>query len=184
MQRSRGPAELERHHARRARRLCLASFSVAGLIYLASPFLSLWSLAGAVTRDDQTALRSDCDWERVRDGLKRSLGLPGLQKASDDELPAFGESFAAGVASGMIDEDVSPARLGEILRNPVWRHGAGARLPRGTFVAPARFEATIPTAGGEPIVIDLAVEKWRWKVVHVSIPQRLMQEASSDGTRS
>lgn len=164
---------------RRARRICLASFSIAGLLYLASPFMTLWSLAAAVRSHDQTALQSGLDWKLVRRGLKQSLGVASLQKAGmTDELPGFGDSFAAGVASGMIDEDISPARLGAILDSAALHRSSASGLPHGTFTAPDRFLATIPTGSSEPLTLVLVVKQWRWKIVQVVVPQPLFQDAS------
>ena len=92
---------------RRGRRICLGALTMAGVLYLASPYIMLWSMGSALRLHDDAALRTALDWESVRAGLKQSLGLiqPVQQVSDRDELPGFGDTFASGVASGMIDQD-------------------------------------------------------------------------------
>ena len=164
---------------RRGRRICLGALTMAGVLYLASPYVMLWSMGSALRLHDDTALRTALDWESVRAGLKQSLGLiqPVQQVSDRDELPGFGDSFASGVASGMIDQDITPQRLDTMLDVPALR-GHGARhLPRGFFTGPARFRMEIPLPGMAPVGITMRIEKWRWKITRVDVPEQLLAPA-------
>ncbi len=158
---------------RQARRACVTSLAAAGLLYVASPYAALWSLGEALQRHDKAALCASLDWTLVRDSLKQSLGLSrgGIQQVSQqDELPDFGASFATGLASGMIDEDITPERMDSILSNPALNGRSRAGLPHGFFVSAAQFEARVPAAGPAPVEISMRIEKWRWKITRVRIP--------------
>ena len=161
---------------RRANRVCVGAMTMAGMLYLASPYMTLWSMGAALQSHDKTALCASLDWEQVRSGMKDELGLrrPVQQVSQQDELPGFGESFVTGIASGMIDDDITPERLGTMLKGAKARQHGATALPRGYFVGPARFEARIQVAGDTPIEITMRIEKWHWKVTRVTLPEDLM----------
>jgi len=134
----------------------------------------------ALNTHDNVALCASLDWSHVRDGLKDSLGLrAGVQQVSQqDELPGFGESFATSMASGMIDEDFTPARLDTMLSGPLARsRGAGA-LPRGYFVGPTQFRAAINMGGATPVEITMRIQKWRWQITRITFPQDFLTNAA------
>ena len=162
-----------------ARRLCIASFIVAALLYLASPFAALWSVSMALQRHDEAALCASLDWKLVRASLKQSLGLKaGVQNVSEqDDLPAFGASFANNIASGMIDDDITPQRLNRILTAPAMRQRRSSGWPRGFFASPDRFVASLRSAGEAPVVISMHVERWRWKITSVAMPADMVSPA-------
>jgi hypothetical protein len=158
----------------------MSAMTTACAFYLASPYVMLWSAGTALKRHDRAALCSSLDWEQVRAGLKDTLGLRPVQQVSQqDELPGFGESFATGVASGMIDEDVTPERLDTILSSAMssgtaTRTHAAAGLPRGYFAGPAHFVAEIRMSGGAPIEISMRIEKWHWKITRITLPEDML----------
>lgn len=169
---------LRNRQQKRADRICVGAMAAACAMYLASPYMTLASMGMAMQRHDQGALRSSLDWSLVRAGLKESLGLrpPVQQVSQQDELPGFGESFATGVASGMIDADITPERLGSMLGNPaIHDHGMGG-LPHGHFSGPARFDAEIQVSGGDPIRITMRIEKWRWKITRITLPDDILNQ--------
>ena len=169
--------------------------TAAFALYFASPYMMLWSTGVALQRHDRAALCASLDWSQVRAGLKDELGLqrPVQQISQQDELPGFGESFASNVASGMIDDDITPERLDTILSSAM-SSGPGtpghasrghaapgpsvAGLPHGYFAGPAHFEARIPMTGGAPIGISLRIEKWHWKITRVTLPEDLLTPAA------
>ena len=170
---SRPPAS--RRRVWRQRRMCVGAMASAAILYLASPYMALWSMGAALRLHDDAALQSSLDWKLVRAGLKDSLGLdhPVRQVSQQDELPGFGDSFASGVASGMIDDDITPQRLGSMLSSPSIRSQAGTRLPHGFFTSPTRFEARI-ASGTAPIEITMQIEDWRWKITRITVPDALL----------
>ncbi|WP_428377905.1 DUF2939 domain-containing protein [Lichenicoccus sp.] len=168
--------------SRRARRVALSTLALSGMIFAASPYVALWSAGYAVSHHDRAALRGSLDWQQVRLSLKHSFGLtsPGMgvrQVAQQDELPDFGESFATNVASGMIDDDITPERLDGMLS----RIPAGARttrMPHGFFTGPASFIADIPVANSPPVRISMRIEQWHWKIIAIGLPASLLAPAS------
>ena len=74
----------------------------------------------------------------------------------------------------MIDEDITPQRLGSMLGSPSIQSHSGTRLPHGFFTSPTRFEARIATSGPAPIEITMQIEDWRWKVTRITVPEALL----------
>ena len=176
----RTPPALRLDQRRHASRLCAGAMAAAGILYLASPYMTLWSMGTALRSHDKAALCSALDWEQVRSGLKNSLGLqrPMQQVSQQDELPGFGESFVSGMASGMIDDDITPQRLGTMLDGLTTRMHGGAATPRGYLAGPAHFEARIPVAGEAPIEITMRIEKWHWKITRIKLPDDMLAPAA------
>ncbi len=174
---------------RRAHRLCLGSMTAACALYLASPFMMLWSAGAALQSHDRGALCASLDWGSVRAGLKDQLGLrhPVQPVSQQDELPGFGESFATNVAAGMIDDDVTPERLDTLLGSAMsggftagshsGTHATSGRAV-GYFAGPADFEAEIRTGGDTPIRISMRIEKWRWKITRITLPDDILTPAA------
>ncbi len=167
---------LRQGRRRRAAQVSVGALAAACLLYLASPFATLWTMGVALQRHDEAALCASLDWKLVRSGLKESLGLraPVQRVSQQDDLPGFGESFAVGVASGMIDDDITPERLDAMLSAPAMRGHGAAGLPHGFFVSPARFQAEIRINGEAPIEISMRIEKWRWKVTRIRLPEDML----------
>ena len=177
----------QRQRRRRARSLCGAALVTAGAIYLASPYLALWSFGSALRRHDDAALAASVDWSLLRASLKQSMGLAQANRnpsqnssqnlGQQDDLPAFGTSFVHHLVSHMIDVDVTPARLDALLAGDglvkARQHAMG--WPHGLMVSPDQFQATIPVQGERPVVLDMRIEQWRWKIVRITIPAALLQ---------
>ena len=147
------------------------------MLYLASPYVALWSMHAALQRHDDAALRASLNWKLVRAGLKDCLGLgaPVQQVSQGDELPGFGESFATDVASSMIDDEITPERLDSMISGPALQGRGLARWPHGFFAGPTRFKAAIRMAGEQtPVEITLHLEKWRWKVTRITLPEDML----------
>ncbi len=161
---------------RRVAQVSVGAMAAACLLYLASPFATLWTMGVALQRHDDAALCASLDWKLVRSGLKDSLGLrPPVQRVSQqDDLPGFGESFATGVASSMIDDDITPERLDAMLSAPAMQGHGAAGLPRGFFVSPTRFRAEIRMSGEPPVEISMRIEKWRWKITRIRLPADML----------
>ncbi len=172
----REPPALRQSRRRRAVRVSAGAMAAASVLYLASPFATLWSMGTALQRHDDAALCASLDWKLVRSGLKDSLGLraPVRRVSQQDDLPGFGESFAVGVASSMIDDDITPERLDAMLSAPAMQGHGAAGLPHGFFVSPARFQAEIRIRGEAPIEISMRIEKWRWKITRIRLPDDML----------
>lgn len=177
--------------------------------YAASPLVTLWSMSSALQHDDVDTIRASLDWSTVRSGLKADLGpeapvsLASAQAAApaEDELPAFGESFATTIVSHVIDDVVTPEHLVAMLSQagaarPAARASAQpdafdrvrallARVQHLGFVGPGRFQAAVRLADdpdAPPVLVSLAVKKWQWKVTRIHVPDQLLTGGSRDRT--
>nr|WP_321984644.1 DUF2939 domain-containing protein [uncultured Lichenicoccus sp.] len=169
------PPVARSRRSRRARRVAISTLALSGMMFASSPYVALWSAGYAVSHHDRSALRGSLDWQQVRLSLKHSFGLasPVRQVAQQDELPDFGESFATNVASGMIDDDITPERLdGMLSRIPAGTRAA--RMPHGFFTGPASFTADIPVANSAPVQISMRIEQWHWKITAIDLPASLL----------
>lgn len=100
-----------------ARRLCAVTLVMALSLFVASPFVTLWSVASAMQAHDVQTLGTYLNWRSVQTGLKAQIvtGLVGAQPAGDDDLPEFGSSFAAAAVSNAVDTNVNAANLGTLM---------------------------------------------------------------------
>ena len=195
-------------HARRpvgALALSAVCLTLALATYAASPLVTLWSTASALQRNDVRTLRTALDWRGVRDGLKADLGagtpadgasvsLASVRQASattEDDLPAFGSTFATTIVSHVVDDVMTPEHLVAMLSHGTADHGDQTgrsmlgRVQRIGFVSPTEFEAAIrlsPDADAPPVVVTMRVEKWQWKVTRIHVPEQLLDGGSGGGS--
>lgn len=154
----------------------VATMGVGVVTYGASPYVALYHLDQALRRGDVAAVTAAVDWPSVRAGLKQQVDARMVPRAgaSDDALPAFGASFMRGVASHVVDEEVTPQRLAHLLQpGPTGgQDGQQARLDWAFFNGPTSFSARLhlPGRSGD-LDLTLALVNGGWKVVNVRLPQ-------------
>ncbi|ASL39596.1 MULTISPECIES: DUF2939 domain-containing protein [Acetobacter] len=166
-----------------ARGICVASAVAALGVYLASPFVTLWSVGSALHTHDMAALGQVINWGALDASIKHQT-LNGLHliPASDD-LPEFGESFAATAVSNAVDTTVTQNNLGMLVDQaipaavPVSQPNISfASLAAHASVRFARldqFVAEVPLPGHEretPLRIEMRIQGWRWKITNVEFP--------------
>lgn len=103
----------------RVRWPALTIIMVAGIGYLASPYVALYRLGMAVRGADAATLQAMVDWYSVREGIKEDVSDQGTE-AKGGALPPFGASFMRGIAASSIDRAVTPqAVLAAVTTAPV-----------------------------------------------------------------
>ncbi len=166
------------------------------LAYVAAPYVCLWRLYHAVQQGDADTLAQVVDWDSVRQGLKEDIsegiiGLPPTEAlATGDSLPAFGSGFVNGIASNVVDQQVTPQHLAAALHDPqpelpptppTNTRGSFGALERAFFTGPTSFAVSIRLPGQAPEDFPLRVELGlcgtSWKVIRAWIPQDLMDQA-------
>ena len=181
---------------------CLAASFV---LYAASPFVTLWSVASALQNNDVGTIQDALDWRTVRIGLKTDLG-PGapVSLASahaapvQQDLPDFGESFATTIVSHVVDDVVTPQHLVAMLvhAKPAHEtrkldpHAGGllamlGRVDHVSFVSPNEFEASVRMVddrNAAPVTVSMRIEKWQWKITRIHVPDELLTQGSDQRT--
>ena len=148
---------------------------LATLAYAATPYICLWRLYSAVEQGDAATLAQVVDWNSVRRGLKEDIAegiigmAPAQAVASGNALPAFGSGFVTGIASNVVDKEVTPQHLAEAVRDaqppampaqPAAPDNAGGfgSLERAFFTSPTHFIVSIRLPGQDPEDPALRVE--------------------------
>lgn len=166
-----------------ARRICAVTLVMSLSLFVASPFVTLWSVSSAIQAHDMRTLGTFLNWRAVQASLKTQIisGIVGNQPASDDELPEFGSSFATTAVSHAIDVHVTAANLdtlmGQVIpaAQPVSAISPVAMLHhvRIRFLRPDMFEARAVMPGHEqetPLRLQMRIQGWRWKITEVDLP--------------
>ncbi|MDG6093578.1 DUF2939 domain-containing protein [Acetobacter sp. AN02] len=170
----------------RARRLCLASFVCAFVLFLASPLITLWNISAAIQSGNMEGLGRSINWGSLDSCLKQQI-LAGLNldmSPPSDELPDFGSSFAVAAVSSAIDHRLTQENIGSVV-GQIFPDGIGAQAvssgtvlsvlqhASGRFSSYNVFEARVVLPGHEketPLGIQLKIEGWRWKLTRVDLP--------------
>ncbi len=180
--------------------------------YLLSPYLALYRLSEALQARDCVTLRTAIDWNRVRASLQKELAgdevpapapaagatIPAVRVAStaaDDDLPAFGESFATTAVGNALTSDITPESVAAMLHDhPVTVVATGGSLFSAArqavdwafFSGPRTFEVWLRAdhaPGEKPVRLQLAFTRQHgWRVVGVWVPQDLL--STGDATHS
>jgi hypothetical protein len=175
----------------------IGALAVVGLAYVAAPYVCLWRVYRAVESGDAATLAQIVDWDSVRRGMKQDIaegiiGLPPPQTVASNTLPAFGSGFVTGIAAHVVDQQVTPQNLVQVVRSaqlpasgaapaePAPATGIGS-VERAFFTSPTSFVVSIrlpgEDAGDSPLRVELGLRGGGWKVVRAWIPQDLMDEA-------
>jgi hypothetical protein len=180
------PASLPRRQT--ARRVCVATAAASFGLYLASPFVTLWSVASDLQRHDAAALGRMINWGALDASLKRQT-LAGLHlniQPAADELPDFGSSFATTAVSNAVDTTVTQANLGTLLDEALPTAAPSAQSGTPSFASLAtrasvhfnrlnQFVMELPLPGHEhetPLRVELRIQGWKWKITNVELPVR------------
>lgn len=170
-------------------RLSITSgFLLLVLAYMASPYVALWQLEGALDRGDIQALERGVDWKSIREGLKQDMseGIigPVQTQMAANGLPPFGASFISGIADTEIERDVSPANIVAIMRQmreTETKPGPFSSFQWAFFDSPTVFTVLVRTsdddADGSHLRLRLAMKNGRWTLMRAWIPQDLIEKA-------
>jgi hypothetical protein len=186
-------------------RALLFSLPVAvAVCYLMSPYVALYRLSEALRAHDCAVLRTAIDWNRVRASIRTELaGTEVAQSATvsavkpasaitapapaDDDLPAFGESFASTAVGNALQTDITPENVAAMLHDhPVTMVNTGGSLlgevrqavDWAFFCGPRTFEVWVRpdhTPGEKPVRLKMAFTRQHgWRVIDVWLPQDML----------
>jgi Protein of unknown function (DUF2939) len=165
----------------------LAVVLAVGMGYVAYPYVTLYRLGHAVQTGDAVALRSLVNWPEVREGIKEDIcddvaDTPRAQKVSDS-LPAFGASFARGIATNAVDQTVTPQHLVDMTRREEGAAGAAhhpMHVSWAFFQSPTDFIADLDAPGQKgPIRLQLTLRDGGWQVTRIWLPHGLLHQAGT-----
>lgn len=161
--------------------------------YVLSPYVAVARLALAMERHDVRTMTDAVDWNSVRTELGTEFGaaLPVRTVSTSDDLPDFGSSFASTATENALQDDVTPARVADMLSSSsvTVRPGLLAALHTlvadGRFVGMRRFDLALG-AGSGVVVGGAAVHvrfefdtRHGWRVGGVMLPRELMAANNS-----
>ena len=167
-------------------RVLLSAAAVTGLLYVASPCVALWHMAGAMDRGDVATLEHCVDWTALRSGLKQDIadGLigPVSTQLASNTLPPFGASFISGIADSIIEHEVTASHLVEMMHqsatdepmpNPL------GLIDHAYFKSPTMFEVTLRDEDDDTHMrVRLELRRWHWQVTRIWVPQDLIERVS------
>ncbi|MEY2563454.1 MAG: hypothetical protein QOH88_1647 [Verrucomicrobiota bacterium] len=114
--------------ARKERRWAIAlSIAAVLLIYLASPYVSLWNFMQALRARDSAALAGRVDFPKVRDGIKAQLsarfstpssGEQPSKPSKQSRIQAFLMANAPSLVDQLLDAYLTPDGLAMLLAKP------------------------------------------------------------------
>jgi len=99
----------------------IAVFAVLVLLYVASPYYSVWRFGEALRTHDMNALSARVDFNAVRGSLKQQIRdhfLGVLNKKKKDRLAQFLAANAGDPLDQLIDAYITPEGLAAIIANP------------------------------------------------------------------
>jgi hypothetical protein len=91
------------------------------LLYLASPYYSLWRFSEAIRARDTNAVSARVDFDAVRSSLKQQIRdhfLGMLKKKKKDRLAQFLSANAGDPLDQLIDAYITPEGLADIISDP------------------------------------------------------------------
>jgi hypothetical protein len=163
---------------------CLAIVMAYGVY----PYVALYRLGQAIRGGDATALQSMVNWDSVREGIKEDIcdmvvDQPPQTKAGG-QLPPFGAGFLRGIATNVIDKQVTPEALAKAAHEPETRHvataGANVQVSWAFFAGPSTFVVDLNAPGQtSPIRLQMDLREGAWHVTRVWLPLDLLSQANA-----
>ena len=161
---------------------CLAIVMAYGVY----PYVALYRLGQAIRGGDAAALQSMVNWDSVREGIKEDIcdmvvDQPAQTKANG-QLPPFGAGFLRGIATNVIDKQVTPEALAKVARQPEKQVAAGAdvQVSWAFFAGPSTFVVDLNAQGQtSPIRLQMDLREGAWHVTRVWLPPDLLSQANA-----
>ena len=105
----------------RYRGVLIAFFIACLLVYVASPYYSIWRFSETIRAHDMNGLAARVDFNDVRSSLKQQIRdhfLGVLKKKKKDRLAQFLTANAGDPLDQLIDAYVTPEGLASIISDP------------------------------------------------------------------
>jgi hypothetical protein len=165
----------------------IGAMLAVGLAYVVYPYVTIYRLGQAIQRGDAPALQAMVDWPAVREGIKEDicdLVIDQPQQAqTDGKLPPFGAGFVRGIATNVVDRQVTPEALVAAAQQPAATevtHGAAVQVSWAFFAGPSAFLVDLSTPGqSEPIRLQMDLRNGAWHVTRVWLPPDLLGQANT-----
>jgi len=126
-------------------------------------------------------------WDSVREGIKedicdRVVDQPAQAKTGG-QLPPFGACFVRGIATNVIDKQVTPEALAKAARGPETKQvptGADVQVSWAFFASPSTFVVDLNAPGqSSPIRLKMDLREGAWHVTRVWLPPDLLSQANA-----
>jgi len=169
------------------RKPVIGALLVVFLAYGVYPYVALYRLGHALRSGDASTLESLVDWDAVREGIKEDicdLVIDQPEEArSGGQLPPFGAGFMRGIATNVVDRQVTPEALVAATQQsdakPAAR-GETMRVSWAFFASPGAFLVDLTTPGQvEPIRLQMDLRDGHWQVTRVWLPPELLGQANT-----
>jgi hypothetical protein len=127
------------------------------------------------------------DWSSVREGIKEDICDFVIdepkQAESDGRLPPFGAGFVRGIATNVVDKQVTPEALVAATQQPAVAEatrGASVQVSWAFFAGPSAFVVDLCAPGqATPIRLQMDLRGGTWQVTRVWLPPELLGQANS-----
>lgn len=169
------------------RKPLIGALLAVGLIYGIYPYVTLYRLGQAIRSGDAARLETMVDWTSVREGIKEDIcdlviDQPPLEQA-DGRLPPFGAGFVRGIATNVVDRQVTPEALVAAAQSPEaieTTRGAAVQVGWAFFASPAAFMVDLYAPGkATPIRLQMDLRRGNWHVTRVWLPPDLLSQANA-----
>jgi Protein of unknown function (DUF2939) len=158
-----------------------------GLTYGIYPYVALYRLGQAIRSGDSVGLEAMVDWTSVREGIKEDICDLVIdqppQEQANGKLPPFGAGFVRGIATNVVDRQVTPEALVAATQGPdatkVTR-GAAVQVRWAFFASPSAFVVDMYAPGqATPIRLQMDLHSGTWHVTRVWLPPDLLAQANA-----
>jgi len=157
------------------------------MAYAVYPYIALYRLGHALRSGDAVSLETMVDWSSVREGIKEDIcdlviDQP-MEARSGGQLPPFGAGFMRGIATNVVDRQVTPEALAAAGQLPDAKPAVGGgtmRVRWAFFASPAAFVVDLAAPGQvEPIRLQMDLRDGHWQVTRVWLPPELLGQANA-----
>ena len=158
-----------------------------GLTYGIYPYVTLYRLGQAIRSGDAARLETMVDWTSVREGIKEDICDLVIdqppQEQADGKLPPFGAGFVRGIATNVVDRQVTPEALVAAAQGPdaiEATRGAAVQVSWAFFASPSAFVVDLHAPGqATPIRLQMDLRSGTWHVTRVWLPPDLLGQANA-----
>ena len=158
-----------------------------GLTYGVYPYVTLYRLGQAIRNGDSAKLETMVDWSSVREGIKEDICDLVIdqppQEQADGKLPPFGAGFVRGIATNVVDRQVTPEALVAATQGPdasEATRGAPMQVSWAFFASPSAFVVDLSAPGQTtPIRVQMDLRSGTWHVTRVWLPPDLLGQANT-----
>jgi len=152
------------------------------LAYGVYPYVTLYRLGQAIRHGDASALQSLVNWGSVREGIKEDICDMVIAEPPEAKtgsaLPPFGAGFVRGIATNVVDKQVTPEALVAAVRQPEAKQetsGDAVQVTWAFFAGPSTFVVDLSTPGqSDPIRLQMDLRDGSWHVTRVWLPPEML----------